>query len=57
MFDKIVEWLTKYLDSIEDAYLYTDDFVNGTHESFFDGADQVSTGQQVTAQTTRDSDS
>lgn len=57
MFDKIVEWLTKYLDSIESAYVYTDDFVNGTHQSFFDGADQVSTGQQVTAQTTRDSDS
>ena len=57
MFDKIAKWLTEYFDSIESAYAYTDDFVNGVHESFFDGADQVSTGQQVTAQTTRDSDS
>jgi hypothetical protein len=53
MFEKIIIWLTEYFNSIEDAYLYTDDFVNGTHESFFDGADQVSIGQQVTAQTTR----
>ena len=57
MFTKIIEWLNRYLDSIEDAYLYMDDFVAGRHQSFFDGADQVSTGQQVTAQTTRDSDS
>ena len=57
MFDKIIKWLTEYFDSIESAYVYTDDFVNGTHESFFDGADQVSIGQQVTEQTTRDSDS
>lgn len=46
MFKKIIAWLTEYFDSIENAYLYTDDFVNGTHESFFDGDERIRQGNK-----------
>jgi hypothetical protein len=34
MFHKIVSWLKEAFTDMEDAALYTVDFVNGEHESF-----------------------
>jgi hypothetical protein len=39
MFTKIIVWLKESFAEMEDASLYTVDFVNGTHKSYFDGGD------------------
>ena len=56
MFDKFIVWLKESFKDMEESSIFTNDFVNCEHRSFFDGADLVSTWRDNESGNTVDDD-